>query len=438
MHAETLLALTLLAAPASDTAHVLDFDAVLEAIRDRSPALLAARAELAAVDGQVDKAWVGWRPKVDAIGRLTLSSVSAELDSAAFFPPELIMLLPPEQQMSILSQEPTVLQPAVQLQGILTLSQTLFNITVLRAPEAAKAARAAATSQVGALEDDLLFSGATLYATLAGLERLEAAAQRAQEVAALRISDAKRRVEAGAATPLEVTRAETDRAQAEGQRISVQAQRRRLLAELKVLVGADGALEVAGGSIRERIAAAPGDVRARRKVQAAEQQVVAAERQVGLHDMKWLPSLLAEGTLLYQNFDGFAGTPFLAQAMFTLALPLYDGGERYADTDIAEAQLTAAQRRLDLELRTARAFLETSAADLVAAQAELAQAEAQLELAQASVTQAERLAEAGLATALDLSDADGRRFQADQLVQQKRLQVELAELRRFYAAGGRL
>lgn len=438
MHAETLLALTLLAAPASDAAQVLDFDAVLEAIRDRSPALLAARAELAAVDGQVDKAWVGWRPKVDAIGRLTLSSVSAELDSAAFFPPELIMLLPPEQQMSILSQEPTVLQPAVQLQGILTLSQTLFNITVLRAPEAAKAARAAATSQVGALEDDLLFSGATLYATLAGLERLEAAAQRAQEVAALRISDAKRRVEAGAATPLEVTRAETDRAQAEGQRISVQAQRRRLLAELKVLVGADGALEVAGGSIRERIAAAPGDVRARRKVQAAEQQVVAAERQVGLHDMKWLPSLLAEGTLLYQNFDGFAGTPFLAQAMFTLALPLYDGGERYADTDIAEAQLTAAQRRLDLELRTARAFLETSAADLVAAQAELAQAEAQLELAQASVTQAERLAEAGLATALDLSDADGRRFQADQLVQQKRLQVELAELRRFYAAGGRL
>jgi hypothetical protein len=54
------------------------------------------------------------------------------------------------------------------------------------------------------------------------------------------------------------------------------------------------------------------------------------------------------------------------------------------------------------------------------------------------VQQIESLVQNGLGTNLELTDADGRRFQADQAVAGKRLQVELGTVRLLYARGGRL
>lgn len=429
--ATSLALLSVPSAARAEAPQALGLTEILAGVRARSPALEAARSQVAVADAQVDQAWTAWQPRLDAIGRLTVSSVEVVLD---FNDPD--NPLPP--MFAELLPEPTVIQPQVQLAGIVQLQQTLFNISVLRAPDVAKAARAAVVADVDALEDDLTFSAATLYTNLLGLEGLEAAAKRAEEVAEQRIADAKLQIEAGTATPLSATRAETDRATAEGERIRVSAQRRRLVAQLGLLLGADGPLEVRAeplGPFLER----PGDgPEARRSVRAADKKRAAAEAQVGLHDMKWLPTLAAEGTLLYQNFDGFAGTPFLAQGIFTLAIPIYDGGERYAATRLARAQVVAAERGLALARREARAYLDTARADLVAAQAELDQAAAQLALAKASVEQAENLASGGLATALELADADARRFSADRLVAQKRLALDLARLRVHYASGGRL
>ncbi len=435
MRGAHLLLLTLsIAAGGSAVAQpkALGLKDVLKSIRARSPALLAARSQIEVADAQVEMAWTGWKPKLDAIGQLTLSSVEAELDPSEFFPPGLA------EQFMIVPGEPTVIQPAVQLAGILQLQQTLFNITVLRAPDAAKAARAAAIADVHALEDELVFSGATLYVTLVGLAGLEQATQRAIEVAEQRIHQAKIQLEAGTATPLTVTRAETDRAQAEGQRVALQAQRQRLISQLSLLLGEDESIQVRNEPITPYLKDGAADYLSRRSVLAAQQKVHAAEAQVGLHDMRWLPSLAAKGTLMYQNFEGFAGTPFLAQAVISLVLPLYDGGERYAATHIAEAQVSAAQRGLDLAQRQAKAFLQSAQADLLSAESELQLAQAQQKLAADFVQQAEDLAEGGLATALELADADARRFSADRLVVQKQLAMQLAQIRLHYALGGQL
>ena len=83
-------------------------------------------------------------------------------------------------------------------------------------------------------------------------------------------------------------------------------------------------------------------------------------------------------------------------------------------------------------------YLEDARAQLEAANAELTQAEAQLVLANETVRQTEELSAQGLATNLELTDADSRRFSADRALVQKRLQADLAALRAFYAAGGRL
>lgn len=420
------------ASPAAAQTKTLGLGEVVSTIRARSPALMAARSQIDVADAQVEMAWTGWQPKLDAIGQLTLSSVEAVLDPATFFPPGLA------EQFMITPPEPTVIQPAVQLAGILQLQQTLFNITVLRAPAAAKAARAAAIADVSALEDELVFSGATLYVTLVGLVGLEEAAERAASVAEDRIQQAKIYVEAGTATPLSVTRAETDLAQVQGQRVAVQAQRQRLLSQLILLLGEDDSVQLKAEPVEAYLRDAAGDHLARRSVVAAKKKVEAATAQVGLHDMRWLPTVAAKGSLLYQNYEGFAGTPFLAQAVISLVIPLYDSGERYAATHIAQAQVTAAERGLDLAQRSARAFLQSAQADLLSSKSELELAQAQQKLATDSVQQAEDLAQGGLATPLELADADARRFSADRLVVQKKLALDLAQLRLHYAMGGQL
>ena len=119
-------------------------------------------------------------------------------------------------------------------------------------------------------------------------------------------------------------------------------------------------------------------------------------------------------------------------------VPIYDQGVRYADTRIAEGRAKAAQLALEQQELEAISFLEEARADLESAEAEVTQAEAQLKLANESVAQAETLVRNGLATNLDLSDADSRRYAADQNAAQKKLARNLALLRLHYASGGRL
>ena len=415
---------------------VLGFVDILREIRGNSPALAAMRAQVDIADGEVDRAWTGWKPNVSAVGSLTFNSLEAVFDVRQLIDPiaqTFGLQIPPGTQFP----EPAVIQPHVQLVGVLQATQNLFNMAVLRAPEVAKASRAAAMARVDATEDDLLFQGASLYATLTGLDGMVAASRRALEVAEKRIEDARVQLEAGTTTPLAVTRAETDKVVAEGQLIALEAQRRKLLAGLQVLTGSKEPIAVRSDPIISE-GGGGDDWRARTSLRAREAELAAAQKAIGLFNMNWLPSLNARGLLQYANFQGFAGNNFLAQGTINLVIPLYDSGQRYADVKVAEARVRAASRALEQEELQARQFLEDARADLDSAQAEVVQSEAQLRLAAQAVQQAEDLAQAGLATNLDLADADARRYSADRLLAQRRLAQDLATLRLHYAQGGRL
>jgi outer membrane protein len=353
-------------------------------------------------------------------------------DPAAGLPAEILMMFPPG------SLEPSVIQEHVQYGAALTLSQNLFNISVLRAPGAAKASRAAALARVESTEDDLLFQAATAYATAVGLKGMESASERALAVAEQRTKDARLQLEAGTTTPLTLTRAETDRVVAEGQRTSVRARRATLLATLKALTGIQGQLELKDERIVERVKTAGEDYEKRTVIVARTRELEAQEKQVGLSNMKWLPVLSLDGRVSYASAQGFAGDDVIATATLNLVVPIYDSGVRYADTAIAEARVLQAQHLLENERLLARAFLEESRATLDSSKAELEIAKAQLEVAVQGVKQAEDLVAHGAATNLELNDADAKRFQADRTVVQKQLELDLAALRAYYAAGGRL
>lgn len=426
-------------AGAAEQPEVLGLREVLERVRANNAALEAVRAGVRVADAEVRRAWTGWQPNLSVIGQLTLNSVESKLDLASSYPPALLMMFPPDVQEAILSTEPQVIQAHVQWAGALSLSQTLFNIAVLRAPGAAKVSRRAAVAQVDATEDDLLFSAATMYTTIRGLTAMESAAGRAIAVAEQRVKDARLQVEAGTQTTLTLTRAETDRVVAEGERTALRSQRLGMLANLAALIGAGGKLELRDEHPLDHVEPQrEGGVDGRSSILARQAALDAAEARIGLFDLAWLPTLTADGQVRWTSVSGFAGDDLLATATINLVLPIYDQGVRYADKDLAEAQVAVARAQLEQERRTARAFLEEARATLESAQAALDSARAQLELATQAVKQAEDLVAHGLATNLELSDADSRRYTADRTVVQRQLEVDLAGLRAHYAAGGRL
>jgi outer membrane protein len=421
---------------------VLTLGRVLELVRTESPALAVARAQEASAEAGVRKAWTAWQPKVDAIGQLQLSSVEQSLDFGAIATPfARALMFSPDQTLAFQAQfpEPTVIQPYVQLAAILSLKQTLFNITALRAPGVAEAGVAAARAGVVAAEDNLSFAAAQLFVTLAGLKGLEAATQRAIEVGDKRIKDARAQLEAGTSTQLNVTRAETDRASAAQQKLAIQTQRRTLQAQLAALLGRTTTVDVSGEPIDTQVLLeAPVEPSARANVKAGEAALVAAEKAIGLSDLSWLPTLAAEGNLRYSNVSGFSGDNFVATGTLNLVIPLYDSGVRYADTDAARAATAKARAELDRARVEAHAAVVEAEARVESAQAELTLGEAQLRLATEAVAQVEALSGAGLATDLELVDADRVRFGADQSLAQKRFALDIARIQRVYARGGRL
>ncbi|MFO0723784.1 MAG: TolC family protein [Myxococcota bacterium] len=420
---------------------VLGLDQVLELLHTQSPVLKSAQAGVDSATADVEKAWTAWQPNLSAVGQLTFNSVEQVFDfqllaqglAVAF----LNMPLTAEQVAKL--PDKTVIQPYVQIAGVLDLKQTLFNITAVRAPGVAEKGRLAAKTAVVAAEDELTFNAAQLYATLVGLKSLEAASLRAIEIDEKRIQDAKTQLDAGTGTKLQVTRAETEKAVAEGQLLALRSQRRTLLANLQALIGRDQPIEVSDTPLEKVVSLDIAEQPAQRsKVRAREQAVEAAEAAIGLSSASWLPSLAAEGMLRYSNVKGFSGDNFLATASVNLVIPLYDSGVRYADTHKAEAAAARAKQDLETERLNAAAFLTEAESKLDSAKAELLQADAQLRLATAAVEQVESLAQNGLSTNLELSDADSKRYQADQLVAQKKLEVDLAMLRLIYARGGHI
>lgn len=128
----------------------------------------------------------------------------------------------------------------------------------------------------------------------------------------------------------------------------------------------------------------------------------------------------------------------MATGTLNLVIPLYDSGVRYADTDAARAATAKARAELDRARVEAHAAVVEAEARVESAQAELTLGEAQLRLATEAVAQVEALSGAGLATDLELVDADRVRFGADQSLAQKRFALDIARIQRVYARGGRL
>lgn len=394
----------------------------------QSPDIAAARAQAAIAQAGVRRAWAAWKPEVTAGGQAVHTSAPAELNLGDFAGlVGAVYGLQPVNPGVI--PEPVTIVGRDSLYGTLQISQPLF--TPQGAFLVGPAKRGSEAAELGALEarEQVLLGVARTYLGLQGVEQLMQAAREAEAVALRREQDARAQMAAGMAVEVALLRAQSETAQARAQLASLEGQRAQLLALLGALVGEPvrpGAMERGSGVEWGEVRAEDAEPwRGNYGVRAAEKAVAAAEGLATYDRYAWLPSVAAVAKGNYNSNLGFTGRHFSYDVLLAVNVPLYDRGLRYAAKDEDEAKLAQARANLESARAKARAGWLGARASLAAAEAALAQAEAQAQLAARAQKQVESAARAGMATNLELSDADNRRFLASSAAAQARTVVEI-------------
>lgn len=385
--------------------------------------MIASRAQAAITRASVRRAWTSWQPDLVATGAYDHSGNELQLPPGTFGP---------EQTAPI-----TILARNTQT-GTLQLTQPLFNPQGLFLPGIANAAAEAADRTADDQRELSLLAVAQTYLNLQGLAGLLDAAREAERVALRREQDARARIAAGTEVEIGLLRAQSETAQARAQIANLLGQIDGFLPLLEALTGE--AVEPLPTITAELGATGeePGEPwQNAYAVKAALAAVQSASKSVTYDDFLWLPSVNGIWRGNYNSTGGFAGTQFTHDYILNISIPLYDKGIRYAQRSEDNARLAQAQANLASARARARAAWAAARANLTAAQAVLQQTLAAYQLANRTQAQVEASARAGVATSLDLSDADQRRFAAQNAAAQARAAVEVRRAE-IAAAEGRL
>jgi multidrug efflux system outer membrane protein len=193
-------------------------------------------------------------------------------------------------------------------------------------------------------------------------------------------------------------------------------------------------------ALAELAAGLPSEVLLRRPdVRAAEQRLIAANANVGAARAAFFPRISLTGSLgtasasLSGLFDA-GSQAWLFQPALTL--PLFDAGRNLANLDVAKARKVAAVA--DYEKTIQEAFREV--ADGLAAQStyreQLAAQEANLKAQRALLERVKARAQTGIASYLEVLDANRGAFAAEQSLVIARRQLLNTQVTLFKALGG--
>ncbi len=412
-----------------------------------NPDLRAARAAADQVAAKAGLVYSAVLPQISLSLSGVLTSAPAVIDNGA--QTDLLGALvqasaiPPPQRDAILgglSSAPRTIaiQARESLFGTLLVQQVLFAPEFFLLPAAGEAKEAA---RLGSLEarEQILLQVAKLYLGLEGLEQIEKAARDAETVSLKREKDAKAQVAVGTNTDIALLRAQTETASARSTLASLQGNRVALLAMLEALTGepvrpmenAPSHFEVTPGTEAD----APWE-----KLYAVKSSLVALQSQERFNTfdrLSWLPSVVIQGKGNYNSNRGFVNTNWTADGILAMQWNLYDRGVRYANLHENDAKTVQLRSQLEGTRTRARATWLGGKSNLVAAQSALTQAEAQAQLATRAQKQIESAFQVGLATSLEVSDIDSKRFFAESAAAQARANLEIKKVE-LAAAEGRL
>jgi outer membrane protein TolC len=253
----------------------------------------------------------------------------------------------------------------------------------------------------------------------AAADEVVLASTRAVDGAAELARSAERRVRAGTAAPLDVLKAQTERVRRESDLARARADAERGRLALGILLGRDGPVRVAvpdapAGEPPRDGAALLGEALARRPELAAQRaQVDAAEAAVRSSRARLAPQISATGSAFTQDVPLPTGKKDGWRATVDLTWPIFDGGFREARQRQAAAQRASARAAAEAQRLAVVQEVADGARDLDVARERLRLAETQGRLAADAAASARRSFDAGVASSLDVIDANDRLYQAD-------------------------
>jgi outer membrane protein len=422
---------------ATSTRRAVSLEDALKLTAANNQDLMAARAVHSQVKAQASRVWGAILPEISASGSLVHTSAPASLNlrdfagaiGAAYSLGEVPAAFQPT---------PVYITKSESAYGTLLVSQILFTPQLMLIPAATDGVEAA---RLGSLEarEQVLLATAKVYLGLEGIGQLESAAREAELVALKREKDIRNQMAVGMAVEVALLRAQTETAQSRNTLAQLAGTREQLLGLLESLTGE--AVRPLEGSPKPSFGSASPEAsepwNATYLVQSQWKGLEALDAYYLYDRLAWMPTVLAQAKGNYNSNPGFTGKSFSYDLILAVNIPLYDRGVRYANMHENDAKAIEQRAKLQSSKQKAKANWVATRASLQAAEAALAQAESQVALASRAQKQLEAAVQAGVATALELSDIDNKRFLAASSAAQARSTVEIRKVE-LAAAEGRL
>jgi outer membrane protein TolC len=368
----------------------------------------------------------------------------------AFFLPSLTAVSgftrrPYERRITVGDNE-IVIQRLNGLSETLSLNMVLFDARGLASYSAVKAQKNAQVDAAAESRRQLAFEVSQAFLNTLGIAQVREASGRRFVFAGENLAAAKARYAAGLASVNDVTRAELEYATAEVGVTQVTGQVETSTLQLGYLLDAPDAVRaplVVPEFLIEAASAEAADTEglvdealARRLDVGSLRWTASAQRYLAKEPMlRWVPSLGASGRYTITNEAGFSGNNWNWNAGLTLTWNLFDGLARYADdrerkaqARLADLDLQAAVRRVDVEVREALVSLANQ-------RASLKQATAAHEVAKKNAAETAELYRQGLASALEVADANVSLFEAEVALVRERYGLGIAFLNLEAALG---
>ncbi|MFL5263576.1 MAG: TolC family protein [Anaeromyxobacteraceae bacterium] len=432
--AALLAALALLASsPLAEDAPpaTLSLAEALRLLDDRSLALAQARARIDEAAGVSRQALSAALPTVQIGGSYTRNSDAARApigqllarqNPGAPAPPDLII-----QPLEAFSASGAVRVPLVA-------PSAWADVSAARAAE--RGAEASAEALRVQLRGALVQSA---WAASAG-EEIASATLRAVASADEQARSAERAVAAGTGVPLAVLQARTEAVKRRSDLARARADLERARLASGVLLGRAEpvriALPAAASPAALDAGALTGEALSRRaEIRAAEAQVAAAERQLASARLRWLPQLSTTASAFAQDVPLPTGKTDGWRLTLDLGWTVYDGGLRDGRARQASGAIATARAAAEAQRVAVAQEVKDAARDVALAVERLHLAEEQAGLAGEAAATARRGFAGGVASSLDVLDANDRLYQSDIGLADARARLGLALAALDRAAG---
>ncbi|XXF81596.1 TolC family protein [Myxococcaceae bacterium GXIMD 01537] len=394
----------------------LTLDRAVTLAMERNEAVLSAQQRVVAADARVSRARAFFFPELAATGTYIHRQRETVRDVGG-------------QQV--------ILQRQNALNGSAVARVVLFDARGFPLYQAAKLEGEAARFDAVQSRRQVGFEAAGAFLATLGNQQVFEAAEQRLTYARQAHEDARARAQAGLTSTNDVTRAELEMSSAEVQLAASAGRAQESRLELGYLLVADAEeplappealLAEANGPLGSFAPLAQGAQERRPDLLAAELRVRAAEANAREPLARLLPAIT--GTAQYRltndaGLNGRTGDGFLS---VDLAWTLFDGGERYAErrervalTRALALDTQALSRRVDVDIQRARVALES-------AQAAVRQSELAAKTARVNAEESSILYRQGLTSALSVTDASVRRFEAEVALAQSRYALGVALL----------